>query len=204
MEQIDRAINILKNPQSELNKVKSEQISKDYLIKQYIAILAIIPAVAYIIGMGLVGITIGFIGSYKMPIQTAVVGGILTYVLTIAGFYLSSFVINTLAPNFASKQNELQAMKLAAYSYTPVLLGGVFNIIPMLSVIGLLFSLYGLYILYLGVPLLMETPQDKALTYTIVIIVAMIVIYVVIGAIISGIIFSMSPAPGMMGLNPIR
>jgi hypothetical protein len=204
MEQIDRAICIIKNPLAELNKVKSEQLSKDYLLKQYIAILAIIPAVAYIIGMGFVGISMGFIGSYKMSIPNAIVGGVLTYVLTIAGYYLSSIVINALAPNFASKQNEIQAMKLAAYAYTPVLLGGVFNIIPMLGVIGMLFSLYGLYILYLGVPLLMETPQDKAMTYTIVIIVAMFIIYAVIGSIISGIMFSMSPAPGMMGLNSYR
>ena len=195
MEQIDRAISIVKNPQSELNKVKSEQLSKDYLIKQYIAILAIIPAVAYFIGMGFIGIGFGF----KLPLTTAVVGGVLMYILSIAGFYATSIVINALAPNFSSKQNENQAMKLAAYSYTPVLLGGVFNIIPMLGIIGLLFALYGLYILYLGVPLLMETPQDKALTYTIVIIVAMVVIYAVIGAITSAIIFSMSPVPGMMG-----
>ena len=198
MEQIDRAISIVKNPQAELNKVKSEQIAKDYLIKQYIAILAIIPAVAYIIGYGFIGINIG-LGSFKFPLQTAVVGGVLMYILSIAGFYATSIVINALAPNFSSKQNENQAMKLAAYSYTPVLLGGVFNIIPMLGIIGLLFALYGLYILYLGVPLLMETPQDKALTYTIVIIVAMVVIYAVIGAITSAIIFSMSPVPGMMG-----
>jgi hypothetical protein len=198
MEQIDRAISILKNPLAELNKVKSEQLSKDYLIKQYIAILAIIPAVAYIIGMGFVGINIGF-GSFKPPLGTVIVGGILMYILNIAGFYVTSLVINALAPNFASKQSENQAMKLAAYSVTPVLLGGVFNIIPMLGVIGLLFSLYGLYILYLGVPILMETPQDKALTYTIVIIVAMLVIYVVIGAITSGLMYSMNP-----GFNPYR
>jgi len=201
MEQIDRAIRIVKNPQAELNKVKSEQISKDYLIKQYIAILAIIPAVAYIIGMGFMGINIGFV-SFKPPLGTTILVGILMYILNIVGFYVTSIVINALALNFASKQNENQAMKLAAYAYTPVLLGGVFNIIPMLSVIGLLFSLYGLYILYLGVPLLMETPQDKALTYTIVIIVAMMVIYFIIGAITSSIMFSMSPAPGMMGFNP--
>ncbi len=202
MEQIDRAVSIVKNPQAELNKVKSEKISKDYLIKQYIAILAIIPAVAYVIGNGVVGINMGILGSYKLPIETAVVGGVLTYILSIVGFYVTGMVINALAPNFASKQNESQAMKLAAYSYTPALLGGVFNIIPMLGIIGLLFSLYGLYILYLGVPILMETPQDKALNYTIVTIIAVIVISFVIGAITSNIILSMGPAPGMMGFNP--
>ena len=202
MEQIDRAINILKNPMVELNKVKSEQLSKDYLIKQYIAILAVIPAIAYIIGMGMVGISIGLFGNYKIPIGTAVIGGILTYILTIVGFYVTSIVINTLAPNFSSKQDENKAMKLAAYAYTPMLLGGIFNIIPMLGSIGLLFMLYGLYILYLGIPLLMETPQDKALNYTIVIIVATIVISFVIGSITSAIIYSMNPFPNMMGFNP--
>jgi len=202
MEQIDRAISILKNPIVELNKVKSEQLSKDYLIKQYIAILAVIPAIAYIIGMGMVGISIGLFGNYKIPIGTAVIGGILTYILTIVGFYVTSIVINTLAPNFSSKQDENKAMKLAAYAYTPMLLGGIFNIIPMLGIIGLLFMLYGLYILYLGIPLLMETPQDKALNYTIVIIVATIVISFVIGSITSTIIYSMNPLPNMMGFNP--
>jgi len=202
MEQIDRAISILKNPIVELNKVKSEQLSKDYLIKQYIAILAVIPAIAYIIGMGMVGISIGLFGNYKIPIGTAVIGGILTYILTIVGFYVTSIVINTLAPNFSSKQDENKAMKLAAYAYTPMLLGGIFNIIPMLGIIGLLFMLYGLYILYLGIPLLMETPQDKALNYTIVIIVATIIISFVIGSITSTIIYSMNPLPNMMGFNP--
>jgi hypothetical protein len=203
MEQIDRAVGILKNPLLELNKVKSEQITKDYLIKQYIAILALIPAVAYIIGMGFIGISAGIFGSYKLPIETAVVGGVLTYILSIVSFYVTSIVINALAPNFASKQNENQAMKLAAYAYTPVLLGGIFNIIPVLGVISLLFALYGLYILYLGIPLLMETPKDQAMTYTVVIIVAMLVIYFILGAITSAITLSMSPIPGMMGSVPL-
>lgn len=201
MEQFDRAISILKSPQTELTKVKSEELSKDYLIKQYIAFLAVIPAIAYIIGFGVVGINIGILG-FKYPIEWAIVYGVLTYILSIVGFYILSLVIDALAPNFASKQNPLQAMKLAAYSYTPVLIGGIFNIIPLLGIIGLLFALYGLYILYLGIPVLMETPKDKAMTYAIVVIVAMIVIYFIMGAIASGIVMSISPVPNMMGTIP--
>ncbi len=201
MEQLDRAIGILKSPQTELTKVKSEGISKDYLIKQYIAVLALIPAIASIIGYGIVGINIGFLG-FKYPIEWAIVYGVLTYILSIAGFYILSIVIDALAPNFASKKNPLQAMKLAAYSYTPVLLGGIFNIIPLLGIIALLFALYGLYILYLGIPVLMETPNDQAMVYTIVVIVALIVIYFIMGAIASGVVMSMSPIPGMMGGFP--
>ncbi|NJD76753.1 MAG: YIP1 family protein [Candidatus Methanoperedens sp.] len=200
MDQINRAISILKSPQTELAKVKTENINKNDIIRQYIAILALIPAIAYIIGYGIVGLTVGFgLGTYKLPIEWAVLGGIITYILSVASVYISGIVINALALNFASKQNDDQAMKLAAYSATAGLVGGIFNIIPMLGIISLIFSLYGLYILYLGIPVLMETPQDKVITYTIVIIVVTIVIAFVVGAITSNIIYSVNPMPGMMG-----
>jgi len=199
MNQLDRAVSILKSPLTELTKVKSEGINKNDIIKQYIAVIALIPAIAYIIGMGIVGVNMWMVGTFKYPIETAVIGGILMYILSIVDVYVIGIVINALAPSFASKQDENQAMKLAAYSATAGLIGGIFTIIPMLSVITLLFSLYGLYILYLGIPVLMETPKDKALVYTIVIIVVAIVIYLVIGAIINSVLWSMSPAPGMMG-----
>ncbi len=73
--------------------------------------------------------------------------------------------------------------------------GGIFYIIPMLSILTLLCSLYGLYILYLGIPVLMETPKDKVLIYTIAIIAVTIVISFIIGAIIGGIMGAMSPMP---------
>jgi hypothetical protein len=200
MEQLDRAINILKNPVNELSKVKSEQISSIDLIKQYIAILALIPAIAYIIGQGIVGFTTMF-GSFKIPIWVAFAGGVFTYLLSVAAVYINSFVINTLAPNFDSRQDENRAMKLAAYSATPGLIGGIFNIIPAISIIAIIFAIYGLYILYLGLPVLMESPEDKKIIYTIVIIVVSMVVYFIIGAIISSIVFSMSPIG--MGRFPV-
>ncbi len=198
MEQFDRAVSILKNPLAELTKVKSEGISKDDLVKKYIAVLALIPAIAYIIGWGIIGIA-GFGVGFRYPIGTAVAGGILMYILSIVDVYVLSIVINALAPNFGSKQDENQAMKLAAYSTTAWLVGGIFNIIPMLGIIVLLFALYGLYILYLGIPVLMETPKEQALSYTIVVIIVALVIYIVIGAVTGLVMSTMTPGPGMMG-----
>jgi hypothetical protein len=197
MEQLDRAVNILKNPLAELTKVKSEGINKNDIIKQYIAILALIPAIAYIIGMGIIGASAG---SFRYPIGTAVAGGILMYILSIVDVYVIGIVINALAPNFSSKQDENQAMKLAAYSATAGLVGGIFYIIPVLSVIVLLFALYGLYILYLGIPVLMETPKEQAMGYTIVVIIVALVVYWVVGAVTAQVMWSMSPVPGMMAI----
>ena len=51
--------------------------------------------------------------------------------------------------------------------------------------------------LYLGLPVLMKTPADKSVVYTVSIIVAAIVIYLVFGAITGRLLAAMMPVPTM-------
>jgi hypothetical protein len=71
---------------------------------------------------------------------------------------------------------------VAIYSSIPGWLAGIFALIPALGVLGIL-GLYGLYLLYLGLPVLMKSPKEKSTVYTIAVIIAAVVIFVVIGAI---------------------
>ena len=54
-------------------------------------------------------------------------------------------------------------------------------ILPALSILGLL-GLYSLYVLFLGMPVLMKTPEDKVVPYFVVVLIAAVVVNVVIGA----------------------
>ena len=63
---------------------------------------------------------------------------------------------------------------LAAFVYTPVFLIGILSIIPVLGYLSILGLLYGLYILYLGLPILQNTPKDKTVIYTIAVLVVSI------------------------------
>ena len=83
-----------------------------------------------------------------------------------------------------------RAIQLVAYSYTPAWVGGILNIIPVISWIGALFGLYGIYLMYLGLPHMMKTPQDKTVTYLIVSIVVLLIIYLIIAAILTAIFIS--------------
>jgi hypothetical protein len=51
----------------------------------------------------------------------------------------------------------------------------------MLGVLAFIVGLYGLYLLYLGLPVLMRCPKDKSIGYTIVTVLCAIVTAVVIG-----------------------
>jgi hypothetical protein len=94
--------------------------------------------------------------------------------------YVLALIIDALAPNFGGVSNQVQALKVAAYSSTASWVAGIFGLIPPLSWLGVL-GLYSLYLLYLGLPILMKSPPDKAAGYTGVVIIAAIVLFLVIG-----------------------
>lgn len=138
-----------------------------------------------------------FFGNLRLPFGTAIVRALLTFVLTAAAAYVAGLIINALAPSFASKQNMEAAMKLAVYALTPSWIAGVLYIIPALSILVGLAGLYGLYILYLGFQApMMETPKEKVMSYFLVSLVVMVVLWLVIGLII-GSVFALGAAPAL-------
>jgi hypothetical protein len=70
-------------------------------------------------------------------------------------------------------------MRVSAYSPTAAWLAGIFNLIPALAFLGIL-GLYSLYLLYTGISGLMRPAADKALVYTIAVIVCAIIVWIVI------------------------
>jgi hypothetical protein len=181
MNLVERVKEIILKPNNETwVKIKGEETTIKDLYTSYACILALIPAIANFIGFSLVGTS--FMGiSFRVPIVTGLVQAILQYVLTLVGIYVVAFIIDALAPSFDSKKNMVAAMKVAVYASTPAWIAGILGIIPMLGVLVIIASLYGLYLFYVGLPILMETPKEKVLGYFIVVIVVAIIVSVLIG-----------------------
>lgn len=186
---VDRAKNIILTPKTEWPVIAGEDPVAGQIVSGYVIPLALIPAVASMLGYGLVGR--GMFTSFTMGIALAIV----SFVVAVAGVYLTAFVIDYLAPNFGSQKNFGRSMQLVAYSYTPAWVAGILTIIPVLGVLVLIASLYGLYILYLGFPHTMKTPQDKVISYMVVSIIVLIIVYFVLTAILTMIVF------GIFGLS---
>jgi hypothetical protein len=117
---------------------------------------------------------------YRTPIGLAIASAIVTYVLTLVGVYVLALIIDGLAPTFAGTKNQMQALKVAAYSSTAAWVAGIFAIMPGLRMLGIL-GLYSIYLLYLGLPVLMKSPKDRAVGYMVLVIVVEAVLLVVIG-----------------------
>ena len=85
-----------------------------------------------------------------------------------------AYVIDFLAGTFGARRNLDNAMRVSAYAPTAAWVAGVFNIIPFLGILSIL-GLYSLYLLHTGIAALMRPPADKAMVYTIAVIVCVIV-----------------------------
>ncbi|MFN7109718.1 MAG: Yip1 family protein, partial [Brevundimonas sp.] len=118
-----------------------------------------------------------------MSILGALLIAVVSYVLSLVAVYLLGLIINALAPSFGGTSDPVQAMKVAVYSYTAAWLVGVFGLIPMLGVLAIL-GLYSFYLLYLGLPMLMKVPADKAIGYFIVTVILGLVMSFIISAIV--------------------
>lgn len=184
----ERVTKILTDPKAEWPVIEAEATTVDKLYKGYIMPLAAIPAVASFIGMSFIGMNAGFLGTYRTPIVRGVVGMIVTYVLTLAMVYVAALVISKLAPTFQSKSDDLQALKLVAYAQTAAWIAGVLSVIPVLGMLAIIGGLYSIYLFYLGLPVMMKTPQDKVIPYMVVSAIVVIVLAIVVGLVTGAII----------------
>uniref|UniRef100_A0A7C4NVH3 YIP1 family protein n=1 Tax=Thermodesulfobacterium geofontis TaxID=1295609 RepID=A0A7C4NVH3_9BACT len=194
---VESAKNIILKPSETWTEIKAEEVSISDLYKSYVVILAAIPAIAQFIGSGIIGYS--FLGEhFKMGITGALASAIVSYVLSLIAIYVEALIADALAPSFGSQKNITNAFKAVAYSMTPAWVAGVFYILPNLWPLVLIASLYGIYLLYLGLPLMMDTPKEKALGYVIVVVVVTFIINFAIGAIV-GAIFTPMPMGGSIG-----
>jgi hypothetical protein len=180
MDIIQRAKNICLTPATEWPVIAAEPATPGGLLGSYAAPLAAIGAVAGFIGGTIVGRTIPFVGTYRVPFATGLVAAIFMFGMALVGVFVLSLIIDALAPTFGGQKNSIQALKLAVYSYTPAWIAGVLQISTVLGILAIFASFYGIYLLYLGLPTLMRSPQDKSIPYTAVVIICAIVLSVVI------------------------
>lgn len=187
MEIVERIKALVSSPKTEWPVIEAEKDDIASVLRNYVAVLAAIPAVCGFIGLGLVGVSVPVLGTVRLSFFAALASAVLGYVLSFVKIYIVGYIIDALAPTFGGQKNLNNALKTAAYSYTPAWLVGVFLLVPALGFLGIL-ALYGLYLVWTGLPVMMKAPQDRALPYTGAVIAIAIVVGIVIAFIESSLI----------------
>lgn len=145
MNLVQRVQDILLHPKRTWPEIEAESTDAATLYREYVLILAAIPAIAGFIGLSIVGA--GAFGvSFRLPIVTGLVQAVVSYVLSLVMVYVLALIVDALAPSFGGQRSPIQALKLVAYASTAGFVGGIFSLLPSLAVLGALVGLYSVYL----------------------------------------------------------
>jgi hypothetical protein len=175
-------------PRTEWPVIAAESAEIGSLYVPYIVTLAAVPAVAAFLGMIVFGRLV-----FVRPALAAyfTVAG---YVVSLISPLVGAAVLHWLAPRFRSTGTVVDALKLVAYSSTPIWVAGAVNLVPVFSPLVALGVIYGIYLFYLGLPVIMKTPLEQVVPFMVVAAITVLVINIVLNFLI----FRVSwPYPGI-------
>jgi hypothetical protein len=185
---IARAKAILLTPKTEWPVIANEPTTAADLYKGYIVILAAVPVIFAFIKWSIIGVSVPFAGTMRIGMGLGLTQMLISYVLSLAMVYVLALIIDALAPSFGGQKDQIQALKTAAYAYTASWVAGVAQILPWLGMLIMIAGgIYSIYLLYLGLPNTMKAPNDKAVGYTVVVIIVGIVMGIVVGMVTAAI-----------------
>jgi hypothetical protein len=166
---VRRAMAMVMAPHAEWPRIEAEPGDAVGIFIQYVALLAIIPALAGFLGAAAVGVTVPDAGTARAPIILALFGAISGYLASFILVLLLALLTDALARRFGGQKNLGNALKLAAYSFTPVWLAGIFLLVPGLRFLTLL-GFYGAYVAWAGLPTLMKSAPERTPAYAAVVV----------------------------------
>ena len=197
-----RVKNIVLAPKSEWPVIAPEPTTVSQLYVGYVMPLAVLAALLGFVRMSVLGVSTAFGGGFRMPIGSGLAYTAMVFVSALIGVFIVGFIINALAPTFGGQRDQRQALKVAAYSLTPAMLSSVLALSPILAtLLQLLAGLYGIYVLYLGLPVVMQSPQEKSFGYTVSVVICTILLGVVL-AVLSSVAHIGGGRMGLLGSTP--
>ncbi|MCR6650633.1 MAG: YIP1 family protein [Cellvibrionaceae bacterium] len=169
---LQHTLGILLHPNTEWQAIRNEKNSFIQVFLNHVPFLALIPAICAYVGVTQVGWVIGNGDVVRLTPVSAASLCALTYAALLAGIYLLGEFINWMSKTYGVQGDDAtrhyESTALAVYVSTPILIAGFVMLYPQLwlvtAVIGLA-AAYSVYLIYQGIPILMNISKEQAFMY---------------------------------------
>jgi hypothetical protein len=166
---IQHIIGLLSDPTRQWVKIREQYQSGSGNPVGHVLILALIPAISGYIGTTQVGWRIGVGEPIRITGDSAMSIAIIYYIALLVGIFSVGWVIHLLGKAYEVQKPLPLCIALAAYTATPLFLIGLMQVYPVLwlnMLMGLPALAYTVYLLYSGLPIMMEIPTERGFLYS--------------------------------------
>ena len=181
---LNHLMGLYSHPKKEWQTIeKNHEALKSSL--SHILLIALIPAVCAYFATAHIGWHPGVGEPLFLTSQSALLMSIAMYFGLIIGVLALAYLAFWMGRTFDADPTYTQALELASYTATPLFMVGLAALYPVLwfiMVIGLIGLSYSVYLLYAGVPIIMNIPEEKGFIYASSVVTAGLVLLVALMA----------------------
>ena len=161
-------IGLFTDPVREWEKIRKNRSNSHGAIA-HVILMAIIPAASGYFGTTQVGWRIGVGDPIRITPDSAIVIAVIYYLALLFGVFSIGWVIHLLGKAYQVEKPLSLCISLAAYTATPLFLIGIMEVYPVLwlnMLLGLPALAYTVYLLYCGMPVMMEISVERGFLYS--------------------------------------
>ncbi len=165
----NHAIGLLMQPSRQWRQVA--QLPDDTLntMVLYPCLMALLPAVAWYYGTTEIGWTVGSGESIKLTRESALAIIILFYFTMVAAVGVIGYFIHWMSDTYGANSSFAKGIVIAGFTATPLFLAGAVGFYPVLwldMLVGVTAVCWAVYLLYLGIPIVMDIPEERGFLFS--------------------------------------
>lgn len=195
---LQHSIGLLFKPDAQWRKVADLSPAKLKILLLYPCIMAVFPAVAWYYGTTNAGWTVGQHGdTIRLTQESALQICVLFYLAMVTCIAGIGYFIHWMSETYGAQSTMTQGIVVAGLTATPLFLAGLVGFKPILwldMLIGAGAVSWSVYLLYLGIPIVMNIPKERGFLFSsaVLAIAMVILICLMVGSVI---LWDMGAAP---------
>ncbi|EED32705.1 amino acid transporter protein [gamma proteobacterium NOR5-3] len=168
---IQHTFGLLFKPKQQWQSIADLPESSQNLLVIYPFVFALLPAIAWYWGTSHVGWTVGSYNEViKLTDASAMQVNILFYCVMVASVAAIGYAIHWMSSTYGAERSTIaKGIMIAGLTATPLFILGLVGFHPVLWVdllIGVVAISWAVYLMYLGIPIVMDIPQERGFLFS--------------------------------------
>lgn len=166
---INHTIGLLFSPRKQWRTVAAMPDDSLAMLVLYPCIFAIFPAAAWFWGTSHVGWAVGDnTDTIKLTVESARLITILFYATMVAAVVAIGYFVHWMSDTYGAQSTMVKGIVIAGLTATPLFIAGIVGVHPILwldMLIGVVAICWSVYLLYLGIPIVMDIPEERGFLF---------------------------------------
>ena len=166
---IQHTFGLLTRPSAQWKTVADLPESSFKTLVLYPWFMALLPAVAWYYGTTQVGWSVGDGEAVKLTKESARQICILFYFTMVACVAVIGYFIHWMSDTYGAESTVTKGIVIASLTATPLFIAGLVGFYPLLwldMLIGVVAICWAVYLMYLGIPIVMNIPEERGFLFS--------------------------------------